>query len=83
MTQKYSNQITHSTANRNMSIGKIFPSYGLGGQLKTTRKEYDVDDRQLRLEASNHDKIFFKQKFFMKDFMEELLRSNVNPNKRS
>ena len=44
---------------------------------------YDVPDQQLRNEVQNHDKLFFKQKFFMKDFMEELIRSNVNPNKRN
>ena len=41
-----------------------------------------MPEEKLKLEVSNHDKLFFKQKFFMKDFMEELIRSNVDPNKR-
>ena len=66
-------------------IDRLFPSYGVFDNeitYKTTRKLYDVPNDQLMLEASNNDKLYFKQKFFMKDFMEELLRSNVNPNKR-
>lgn len=34
------------------------------------------------IELQGHDKIFFKQKFFMKMFMDEMIKANVNPNHR-
>ena len=66
-------------------MGRLFPSYGIANvddTFKTTRKRNDVPQEQLYNEVQNSDKLFHKQKYFLKDFMEELLRSNVNPNKR-
>ena len=70
---------------RDRKTSKIFPSYGITSpaqSFKTMKHETDVPDEQLRLECSNNDKLYFKQKFFMKEFMELLIRSNINPNSR-
>lgn len=80
MTYRFSNQ----AAQRQRNIGRVFPMHDLQSTsvaYKTTRKAFDVNESQLYAEAANKDKLYFKQKFFMKDFKEELLRSNVNPNK--
>ena len=80
MTYRFTNQSHQRTRN----IGRVFPMHGLQSTsvaYKTTRKDFDVLEDQLYNEAANKDKLYFKQKFFMKDFKEELLRSNVNPNR--
>ena len=81
MTYRFSQKVS----DRNRGIAKVFPAYGLADNRVTYQsamKSQQVPEAQLYLEASNHDKLFCKQKFFMKDFMEVLLASNVNPNKR-
>jgi hypothetical protein len=40
------------------------------------------DAVQLNAEAKTRSKVYFKQKYEMKEFIETLLRSRVNPNKR-
>lgn len=78
MTYKFCN----ARADPKLGIAKVFPTYGLAPLTVSAKKSAEVSESQLFAEAKNHDKLYFRQKYFMKDFMEELIRSNVNPNKR-
>ena len=37
---------------------------------------------EIDIELESHDKAFFKEKYFMKQFIENCIKANVNPNKR-
>ena len=67
------------------SNSRVIPTYGIYDNrdtMKSTRKAMEASKEEIDLELQNHDKLFFKQKFFMKQFMEEMIKANVNPNKR-
>lgn len=79
MTYKYSQKMS----DKNRQLSKVFPSYGIApSNVQSAKRSAEISERTLYNEVKNHDKLFFRQKYFMKDFMEELIRSNVNPNKR-
>lgn len=67
------------------NISRIFPMYGLNDEqaaLQSHNKRASVNADQAKLEARFKSKLFFKQKYEMKEFIEVLLRAKVNPNKR-
>ncbi len=68
------------------NISRVMPTYGIYDQIdtmKSTRRAMDDSREEIDLELQNHDKLFFKQKFFMKTFLDEMIKNNVNPNKRN
>ena len=67
------------------NISRIFPMYGLNDEaevMQSHNKVAAVPSKQVVLEAQYKSKLYFKQKYEMKDFIEVLLRAKVNPNKR-
>jgi len=69
----------------NYSNARIFPMYCLEDEkkiMKSTRTVLDVKDELHREEAVWKSKLYNKQKYEMKDFVEVLLQAGVNPNKR-
>ena len=67
------------------SVSRVMPTYGLYDQsstMKTTKVAIEPSTQEIHLELENHNKYHFKQKYFEKQFIENCIRANVNPNKR-
>ena len=66
-------------------FGRIFPMYGLANEklvMQTTKKLESVPVEEAVMEACYKSRLFHKQKYEVKDYIETLLRARVNPNKR-
>ena len=80
-----SHKFVKTSDDKARSLSRVMPTYGLYDNnqvMKSTRNEMEASREDLDLELQGHDKIFFKQKFFMKMFMDEMIKANVNPNHR-
>ena len=80
LTNKYSNR--HIDGKR--SVSKIFPTYGISSpkdSYLTTRNVMDVPCDELNLEVTLNQKTHNRKRFDLKDYMEELLKSNIKPNR--
>lgn len=92
MTHKFStNSSVKTSLQRNLHIGKLFPSYGIhdeGQTYQTTRKLFDASTNPLagaellmeKVQISN--KPFNKKKFDLKDYMEDMLKAGIRPGVR-
>ena len=60
----------------------LFPMYGVRKDYLTTNKALETNEPEFEVELTGKNKLFFKQKFQMKQFMDSLLRSGVSPSGR-
>ena len=71
--------------NHNRAKSRIMPTFNMDtalNQFKTTKKQKELPESVIMAEITNQDKLFNRQKYFMKQFMEELIKSGINPSKR-